>query len=215
MLFFSLSVTAENGKSFWKHVKQEVKKNPDKVSSCIDRLARMDTTLTLEESLLAFYGQSYLLNDKDEPMVNSMNILYNKASYEAAFDTAFEILSINPLNIRALILSALILHQVDSTFKYGNSQDDVHYFFQRAFSLLHVIAQTGDGSQERPYMVSKISEEYDFLHYYLNIWTIQSQSLNMKVPCDELQVETDKGGSRTVCFEVTRVLELEKEVLGY
>ncbi|MBO4403169.1 MAG: DUF4919 domain-containing protein [Bacteroidales bacterium] len=210
MVLFAQAVSAEGGKSFWKNIRNQVKKEPDKVRLLVDRLARMDSTLTFEESALAFYGQSYLLRDKEEPLVAAMNKLYSSASYEAAFDTAFLVLNINPLNIRALLVSALILSRVDSSFAYGNAQDDVHYFFRRALTLLHIVAQTGDGSEQRPYMVTKISEEYDFLHYYLDIWDIRSQSLNMKMPCDLLTL----GDSRQIYFEITRVLELEKEAWG-
>lgn len=217
LLFFSLAVSADGGKSFWKNVRNEVKKHPELVKSYIDRLARMDTTLTYEQSVLAFYGQTYLFQDQEEKMVSTMTKLFMQDSLEAAFDTAYHILSINPLHIRALITSALILYQADSTFSYRAGSDDVSYFFKRAFYLLHIIAQTGDGTASHPYFVTKLSDEYDFLSYYLGVKNVRSQSIDMKMPCDILSVDGIKGNSEStnIYFEITRVLELEKKALGF
>lgn len=208
--------SATDEKYFWKHVRSEVKKNPEKVKVLVDRLARMDTTLTVEESILAFYGQSYLLKNKEDELADRMIKLFSNNSLEAAFDTAFLVLSINPLHIRALIISALVLYQLDSTFSYNTQGEDIDYFFKRAFSLLHVIAQTGDGSISKPYYVTKITEEYDFVNYYLGIRNIRSQSVNMDIPCDVLEIGVDNSeNTRQVHFEITRVLEFEKKLLGY
>ena len=58
----------------WEQIRKEVDKNPQKVKDLVARLSavNLDTTLTYQDRILAFYGQSFLTNDKEESLKNEM-----------------------------------------------------------------------------------------------------------------------------------------------
>ena len=76
--------------------------------------------------------------------------------------------------------------------------------------IMNTIAVTGDGSEKHPFYVTKVSDEYNFMRYYLDIWGYKMQMITNE-GCDMFQLkEKSKYYSQMeLFFECTRVFELE------
>ena len=88
----------------WKQIKEDVNKDPQKVKDLVARLSAtsLDTTLTYQDRILAFYGQSFLTNDEEEKLKIKMYDQKDKGHITESLETAKKILEINPLNLEAL-----------------------------------------------------------------------------------------------------------------
>ena len=197
----------------WKQIKEEVNKNPQKVKDLVTRLSapKLDTTLTYQDRILAFYGQSFLTNDEEESLKDQMYNLKKKGLLQSSLETAKKILAINPLNLEALNHAGQILYAManDSTSNSGITKEDAKAYFNRAMRIFNTIAITGDGSSQHPFYVTKVSDEYCFMRFYLDLWEYKMQAATSC--CD---VITLKGTSKyynqpQIHFEITRVYELE------
>ena len=217
LLFISTNIFAQEREILpvnWKQIKEEVNKDPQKVKDLVTRLSatKLDTTLTYQDRILAFYGQSFLTNDEEESLKDQMYNLKKKGLLQSSLETAKKILAINPLNLEALNHAGQILYAManDSTSNSGITKEDAKVYFNRAMRIFNTIAITGDGSSQHPFYVTKVSDEYCFMRFYLDLWEYKMQAATSC--CD---VITLKGTSKyynqpQIHFEITRVYELER-----
>ena len=93
---------------------------------------------------------------------------------------------------------------------------EARYCLRIMMQIYDVIGSTGDGTAENPFSVTSVSDEYNFLHYYLEIWKVTGQALIMsgknKVACDVLHLgeKSNYWDKPDIYFDVTRVLLLEE-----
>lgn len=195
----------------WKKIQSIAQKDPGRIEALAERMtaSRPDTTLTMPDRILAFFGQSYLTEDREDPLVREMQKSYQEGCYAEALAKADEVLEINPLNLEALFKAAmsiaLMRHHGDETY----SQSDGQAYFNRGYFLLETIAATGDGSEEHPFCVTKVSDEYNFMYFYFNLERILSQALVGHCDVFELGEGNEKYSAPKIYFDVTRVLEIE------
>lgn len=199
----------------WQHIRQEVNDNPQHVKDLVARLsaATLDTTLTKRERILAFYGQSFLTNDAEETLVMEMNKQARSGEHANRLATAKSILSINPLNLDALISAGIVLTEMakDSTVQAsGAPVEDAKPYFRKAMRIFNTIAATGDGSEAHPFYVTKVSDEYNFMRYYLELWEYDTQSATACCDVFTLSKLSEYYIKPTIYFEITRVYELER-----
>ena len=217
-ILFPMCMTAQQERESlpvdWKAIGQEAKDNPDRIKELVTRLSaqKIDTTLTYQERILAFYGQSFLTNDFEDRYRIDMDRLEKAGKHEECLATAQKMLEINPLNLNALITSAemILTMQKDSTKQKNVAIEDAKLYVNRAMRILNTIAATGDGSEEHPFYVTKVSDEYCFMRYYLDLWNYKMQAATMC--CDVITLD---GSSKyydkpKIYFEITRVYELER-----
>lgn len=143
-------------------------KNRDSIKTLIDRMSSDDfsTSFTNAEFCLAFYGLSVITNYKEDYYANKSGELYCKGDYEEAFDFAQKALNINPLNLEAIIWAERCILKLPK--KYGdNRKKNADYYRYRAIQIYNVIATSGDGSPNRPFYVTRESDEYNFMKYFL------------------------------------------------
>lgn len=202
----------------WTKVRHEVENRPDYVKGLVQRLAAdtLDKSLSPADRILAFYGQSFLTNDKEEPMRSTLYQQQNEGLLEECVATAKEMLAINPLNLDALITAGEVLYNMaeDSTGRYRVTVDEARPYLNRAMRLMNTIALTGDGSADHPFYVTKVSDEYCFMRYYLDLWKYDSQYATSCCDVFELNEVSEYYIRPTISFEITRVYELERERLG-
>ena len=100
----------------------------------------------------------------------------------------------------------------DSTKQGVISRDEARAHYQRMHRILNTIAKTGEGTEEKPFYVTAVSDEYLFMRHYLEIQNRGKQYMTEKFDVFELE-ETSKYYSRPkLYFEITRVLEIEKSL---
>ena len=198
----------------WKQIKEDVNKDPQKVKDLVARLSAtsLDTTLTYQDRILAFYGQSFLTNDEEEKLKIKMYDQKDKGHITESLETAKKILEINPLNLEALNHAGQILYAManDSTANNGITKEDAKQYFNRAMRIFNTIAMTGDGSDKHPFYVTKVSDEYCFMRFYLDLWEYQMQAATSCFDIITLKKNSKYYNQPKIYFEITRVYELER-----
>ena len=124
----------------WDVVKDIVREDPDDVRELVSRLSAptLDTTLTYNDRIIAFYGQSLLSDGREAALVNDMSELFSKDDYANALIKAKEALAVNPLNLRALeragMCIALLIESGDTSY----SEDEAYLYFDRAMRIYKI-----------------------------------------------------------------------------
>ena len=198
----------------WKVIRKQVEQDSLMVKRLVERMSadKIDTTLTFDERRLAFYGQSFLTEDREEHYMHKLDSLEREKDYESCLGVAETILEINPLSLDALMSLARIIRVMvkDSTRYHDITLNDGQVYYNRAMRIFNTIATTGDGSDDHPFFVTKISDEYNFMRYYLDLWDYSMQEAT--ACCDVIKLD---GFSKyyklpTISFEITRIYELER-----
>ena len=198
----------------WKEIKSVADKDPQHIKDLVERMSaeEIDTTMTWNERILAYYGQSFLTPNTEISEGFDLDNLLNEKKYEECFAGAKELLKKNPVSLKALsnaIYAAFNMFR-DST-KYQNiSRDETRVYYLRMQRILNTIAITGDGTEEQPFYVTAVSDEYLFMRHYLEIQNRKKQYTTGKFDVFELE-ETSQYYSRPLLyFEITRVMEIER-----
>lgn len=217
VFFISTNIVAQERELLpvdWKQIRNEVKENPQHVKDLVTRLSaeNLDTTLTYQDRILAFYGQSFLSNDEEDALRIDMNKLEEKGALEECLAIAKKMLDINPLNLNALNTAGHVLYAMakDSTHYSGVTLEDAKPFFRREMRIYNTIAMTGDGSEEHPFYVTKVSDEYCFMRFYLDLWEYKTQTATACCDVFDLGESSEYYSEPKIYFEITRVYELER-----
>ncbi|MBP5277538.1 MAG: DUF4919 domain-containing protein [Prevotella sp.] len=216
ILFLSIECIAQE-KEFltidWEQIKKEAMDNPQQVKDLVARFSAKDTdtTLTLQEMRLAFYGQSFLTNDKEDEYMFDLYDQLRKKQLKECLITVKKILDINPLNLDALTtLSNIFSAAANATNDSGRTAAALAKSAQeRAQRIFQLIAATGDGSKDHPFYVTKVSDEYCFMRHYLDLWEYRGQYMKDKQDVIMLKKKSENYKESTICFEITRVFELD------
>ena len=221
LLLLPLAVSAQTDKTFmsvnWDKIKAEVNVNPQHVQQLVDILINVDadTTLTAEDKILAVYGRTYLNNGRDMFMELDMSTARNEGKFDVAATLADKVLASNPLNTNAIVSKIYHFRKLSTTEpdKAGMLSDSLKVYSVRLSRILDTIFMTGDGSKEHPFSVTTVGDEYNFLYFFLGLLEVNSQMLIDK--CDRLVLgkTNDVYSSPEIYFDITRVLEIEREAV--
>lgn len=200
----------------WDNIKEIVAKKPDEVRELVKRLSAptLDATLTYEDRIIAFYGQSLLSSDKERDLVYDASKLFSKGDFMNALAKAKEALAINPLNIQALDRAGRSIYELIDAGDKSYTKDDGKQYFNRAMRLFNTIAMTGDGSKDHPFCVTSVADEYEFMHNYLELYEFESQSLVGNCDVFILSETSKYYSNKELYFDATRPLEILSQALG-
>lgn len=199
----------------WDVVKDIVREDPDGVRELVSRLSAptLDTTLTYNDRIIAFYGQSLLSEGREAALVDDMSKLFSKEDYANALIKAREALAVNPLNLRALdragMCIALLIESGDTS-----SKDEAKLYFNRAMRIYNTIAMTGLGDEEYPFCVTSVADEYEFMRNYLELYEYESQALVGVCDVFTLKETSEYYSDEKIYFDATRPLEMLAKALG-
>lgn len=195
----------------WKEVKKVAEQDPQRIKNLVERMSaeKLDTTMTWQERILAFYGQSYIAPISDISEGMDLDKLMNEKKYEECLSSSKEVLKKNPLCIKALQLASysIVYMLRDSTHHYDVSKEEGQIYYNRMFRIFNTMAMTGNGTKERPFYVTSVSDEYMFMRYYLDLWNISKQTLSDNCDVIELKDTSKYYSNKEIYFEITRVLE--------
>ena len=201
----------------WDKIKAEVNVNPQHIQQLVDILINVDadTTLTAEDKILAVYGRTYLNNGRDMFMELDMSTARNEGKFDVAATLADKVLASNPLNTNAIVSKIYHFRKLSTTEpdKSWMLSDSLKVYSVRLSRILDTIFMTGDGSKEHPFSVTTVGDEYNFLYFFLGLLEVNSQMLIDK--CDRLVLgkTNDVYSSPEIYFDITRVLEIEREAV--
>lgn len=128
----------------WEEIRSIVKKDPERVRELVRRFSapERDTTLTVQEKIVAFFGQSLLTNDSEEPKVHDMYEAYRAGRYAEALALAEEVLAINPVHAEALFMAAYAIAGMLESGDESRTRDEGQLFYNRGIRALGAIAWT-------------------------------------------------------------------------
>ena len=177
----------------WKEVKKVADNDPQRIRDLVARLSadKIDTTMTWNERVLAYYGQSYLTPNTEL----------------TGRDWSSDVCS-SDLNAAFAITRML----KDSTNHYDVSKEEGQIYFNRMSRIFNTIASTGAGTEKLPFAVTAVSDEYLFMRYYLNIWEIERQSFTGKYDVFELKETSQYYTDKKMYFDISRIMEIERSM---
>ena len=200
----------------WKEIKKVAKQDPQRIKDLVSRLSanKLDTTMTWQDRILAYFGQSYLAPISDVKEGLDLDKLMNEKKYEECLSASKEVLKKNPVSLKALHHAAFSIGYMvkDSTRHYDVTIEEGQVYYNRMNRIFNTIATTGDGSQEHPFYVTAVSDEYLFMRYYLDLWEISKQYATTNCDIIELKETSKYYSQKLIYFEITRVLELERSL---
>ncbi|MNT34008.1 hypothetical protein D3C72_1699610 [compost metagenome] len=173
----------------------------------MQRFNDFDSTLTIDEYALIYYGFSfqdaYLKNQPDE---RALNKLQNEEHYEGLILEAKKILSVNPVSLKAN--DCLI----DALQETGRPETEWKKYQDRYRAIRRVIASSGNGlSCESAFKVIYVSDEYNMLYTYYDVEKVHSQKLSGL--CDQFEIDpTEYLNSKVVFFDISRKLLRQEEL---
>ena len=214
LLLFLLSVTtflkAQEGlKIDYSEIKAKVedKKSNSYYPKLLKRFNDFDSTLTIEDYALVYYGFSfqddYLKNQPDE---GALNKLQKEENYEGLILEAKKILSVNPVSLSAIDFL------IDALQETGRPETEWKKYQDRFRAIRRVIASSGNGmSCESAYKVIYVSDEYNMIYTYFDVEKVHSQKLSGL--CDRFEVDPTKYlPSNVVFFDISRKLLRQEEL---
>lgn len=199
----------------WDYIRTEVEHNPQRVKTLVERMAllRMDSTMTSQDRILAFFGQSYISCGEEMNVCRDMKDSLRCRKMEVVSELADSILKVNPLCLDALIgklsyYSDLANNHPDRSWSV---EEDVKKTLLRTELILNTIAMTGDGSKIHPFAVTCVADEYNFIRYDLKISNIKGQAFLGDTDRISLGESNEFYKEKNVYFDITRCLELEQK----
>ena len=200
----------------WNVIKGIVEEDPDGVRDLVERLSapKLDTTLTYNDRIIAFYGQALLSKGIERPFVDDASKLYSQEDYVNALAKAKEALAINPLNIRALDRAGRCIYDLIDAGDTTYTKEDGKQYFNRAMRLFNTIATTGLGNEEYPFCVTSIADEYEFMRSYLELYEFESQALVGHCDVFTLTETSRYYSDKKIYFDATLPLEMLSKALG-
>lgn len=192
----------------WEEIKKVVAESPDSVKTLVTRTIQKDTTLSIHEFILAFYGQSIISKGKESELVFDCLGLFSGGDYKEALLKAREALAINPLSIKALEVAGMSILILIKSGDPSYSADEANDYYVRESALLYTISRTGDGSKEHPFYVTSLPDEYVFMTSGLGVKKIIGQSsYDFRYDIFTLGKKSKNYSKKEVWFDVSRHFE--------
>jgi|SRR5574344_1028681 hypothetical protein len=212
--FLALNIQAQDDNYLyytvnWNNIKKQVQKNPGRIKKLVDKLLthEFDSTIVVDDYILAYYGNSYLTKGKEKALVDEMQDSLKVNNSLGAMKVADKVLAINKLNIDALVAKMTVLRLLNMDSKESNAE--VKKYVALVSRIFNVIGSTGDGSRKFPYAVTSTADEYCFLKYYLEAGPITKQSMDENCDVMQLPSTTAYYNRLYIYFDHTRIAELE------
>ena len=175
----------------------------------LKRFNDFDSTLTLEENALIYYGFSFQDDYiKNKPKEEELMVLNSRGEYEKLKIECQKILEKNPVSLEANNKMGYAL------FKLGNSETEWKKYQKRYRDLRKVIVYSGNGlSCDSAFKVIYVSDEYNIIYNYFEIQKINQQSLSGI--CDKFINEPSEFyKEKEIYFNASRSLIRNEEIIS-
>ncbi len=202
----------------WSEISALVENNPDSIKSLIDRTALGDTTLRTKELLVAYMGKSFFGASPFSESRDARSAL-NEEKIDSAMVLIEQAIKRNPLSLSNnyyYVVCALTQNPQISDYQAMQQDENLKLAVARFNLLLEAIYYSGNGSQEYPYKVTCVDDEYTFMSQGLDLPRPTSQSLTkdghdmFKLPAHSSTLYT----GQEIHFDATRILQLEQNLFN-
>lgn len=202
----------------WSEISALVENNPDSIKSLIDRAVLGDTTLRTKELLVAYMGKSFFGASPFSESRDARSAL-NEDNIDSAMVLIEQAIKRNPLSLSNnyyYVVCALAQNPQISDYQVIQQDENLKLAVTRFNQLLEAIYYSGNGSQEYPYKVTCVDDEYTFMSQGLDLPRPTNQSLTkdghdmFKLPAHSSTLYT----GQEIHFDATRILELEQNLFN-
>ena len=202
----------------WSEISALVENNPDSIKSLIDRTALGDTTLRTKELLVAYMGKSFFGASPFSESRDAISAL-NEDKIDSAMVLIEQAIKRNPLSLSNnyyYVVCALAQNPQISDYQAMQQDENLKLAVTRFNQLLKAIYYSGNGSQEYPYKVTCVDDEYTFMSQGLDLPRPTNQSLTkdghdmFKLPAHSSTLYT----GQEIHFDATRILQLEQNLFN-
>ena len=202
----------------WSEISALVENNPDSIKSLIDRTALGDTTLRTKELLVAYMGKSFFGASPFSESRDARSAL-NEEKIDSAMVLIEQAIKRNPLSLSNnyyYVVCALSQNPQISDYQAMQQDENLKLAVARFNLLLEAIYYSGNGSQEYPYKVTCVDDEYTFMSQGLDLPRPTNQSLTkdghdmFKLPAHSSTLYT----GQEIHFDATRILQLEQNLFN-
>ena len=202
----------------WSEIRALVENNPDSIKSLIDRTALGDTTLRTKELLVAYMGKSFFGASPFSESRDARSAL-NEEKNDSAMVLIEQAIKRNPLSLSNnyyYVVCALTQNPQISDYQAMQQDENLKLAVTRFNQLLKAIYYSGNGSQEYPYKVTCVDDEYTFMSQGLDLPRPTNQSLTkdghdmFKLPAHSSTLYT----GQEIHFDATRILQLEQNLFN-
>ena len=163
----------------WSEISTLVENSPDSIKSLIDRAALGDTTLRTKELLVAYMGKSFFGASPFGESRDARSAL-NEEKTDSAMVLIEQAIKRNPLSLSNnyyYVVCALAQNPQISDYQAIQQDENLKLAITRFNLLLSAIYYSGNGSQEYPYKVTCVDDEYTFMSQCLDLPRPTNQSL--------------------------------------
>ena len=202
----------------WSEISALVENNPDSIKSLIDRTALGDTTLRTKELLVAYMGKSFFGASPFSESRDARSAL-NEEKIDSAMVLIEQAIKRNPLSLSNnyyYVVCALTQNPQISDYQAMQQDENLKLAVARFNLLLEAIYYSGNGSQEYPYKVTCVDDEYTFMSQGLDLPRPTNQSLT-KDGHDMFKLPAHSSTRYTgleIHFDATRILQLEQNLFN-
>lgn len=202
----------------WSEISALVENNPDSIKSLIDRAALGDTTLRTKELLVAYMGKSFFGASPFSESRDARSAL-NEEKIDSAMVLIEQAIKRNPLSLSNnyyYVVCALTKSPQISDYQAMQQDENLKLAFTRFNLLLSAIYYSGNGTQEYPYKVTCVDDEYTFMSQGLDLPRPTNQSLT-KDGHDMFKLPSHSStlySGEEIHFDATRILELEQNLFN-
>ena len=204
----------------WKEVEAIARQKPDSIKSLVKKLTakELDNTMTLQQKVLAYCGQSYISKSQETAVFNDMMLARERGENDKTITMAQKVLETNPLNLTAIDAIVSTIQKMEKEKKDVSSYASIDKKHYRVVlkRILSTIAVTGEGSKDKPFQTTSISDAKDFMKLHLELDTPTSHSINTKGKSPEvifkLKETSQYYSEKSICFDLTRIQELDGTV---
>ena len=202
----------------WSEISALVENNPDSIKSLIDRAVLGDTTLRTKELLVAYMGKSFFGASPFSESRDARSAL-NEEKIDSAMVLIEQAIKRNPLSLSNnyyYVVCALAQNPQISDYQAMQQDENLKLAVTRFNQLLKAIYYSGNGSQEYPYKVTCVDDEYTFMSQGLDLPRPTNQSLTkdghdmFKLPAHSSTLYT----GQEIHFDATRILQLEQNLFN-
>lgn len=161
------------------------------------RFEAADTTLVLGDLLTLYYGAAYR-DSYDGGYDHAVSRREKERDPERAYRRCTEALAIHPAS------PGILGDAIDLAERIQRPKEEIDKLRWRRRMLLWAIYALGDGSQEHPYIVMAVTDEYQMMYHLLGVGRVLNQSLVRSAdatPCDRIKIE----GCDTALFDGTEI----------
>lgn len=200
----------------WAEVKAMADNHPDSLKTLINRVAQGDTAMSIQEIIVAYMGKSYFGVSPFGESRDARDAL-NKDDVDNAMKLIEEAVERNPLSLsnnHYYIVCALAKNPQIQSLDDEGVDENLILAAVRFNMLLWAIYYSGNGSQEFPFKVTCVDDEYTFMSAGLNLPRPTEQSLT-KDGHDMFKLPSHTStlySGQEIHFDAIRILELEQEL---